>query len=340
MARAWTDPPAAWEALVRDDPNATPAHRPAVWQALATALPGMTPLFCGVDSDGVFAGGAGALIERRAGFRWIHALPFLLPGAPLARPGHHATVDAAVGAHFGALQRELGAVGGEWMLYRPAGPAVDDAARSALSGATRMHDSWTVDVTPGAAARWRMLEKNTRHALRRAWARGLQVIEDPGGLEGAYAMHLAQARDWPGFRPLPIELSRRLLGAVDASGPVARLFVVRDGRRRLAALFLLEHPRERFAWWSGMSEAGRAAGAMPVLFWSLIERAAGEGRVRLNLGGGTGRETLALFKRRFGAEARRDPVVWLDARRAPWPGRTVGALQAWWRRGRARGEAT
>ena len=87
-------------------------------------LPGLSVRCLAVAEGGALAGGMPVLVERRAGFHWLHALPFLLPGAPLARAGAHAAVDAAAAAGLRALQRETRAVGGEWALYRPAGPPV------------------------------------------------------------------------------------------------------------------------------------------------------------------------------------------------------------------------
>ena len=69
------------------DPCATAAHRGRLCTVLAQALPGMEARFIAAERDGKLAGGAPVVIERRAGFHWIHALPFLLPGAPVALEG-------------------------------------------------------------------------------------------------------------------------------------------------------------------------------------------------------------------------------------------------------------
>src|SRR6267142_6085894 len=114
-AAVWLDgPPAGWGDLLRSDPNATAAHRPELWQAMTEALPGHAARFAAVVERGELIGGAPAVIERRGGFQWIHSMPMVLPGAPLARPGRHAEVDRAVGAALAALRREARVVGGAW----------------------------------------------------------------------------------------------------------------------------------------------------------------------------------------------------------------------------------
>ena len=331
--------PPGWEALLSADPDATPAHRPEVWAALCETL-GMSLTFVAVESQGALLGGAAALIERRAGLAWIHALPFLLSGAPLARTEARSQVDLAVGEMLGRLQVGLGAIGGEWVLYRPAEAALESRALDPVAGESRMLDTMLIDLTAGLDSARRRLDRETRHELRLAGARGLRFAEEAQALEEAYALHLAQARGWGNFRPLPIELSRRLLSASGPGEcPPARLFTVRDGHGLVSAMLALDHPRETFAWWSGTRPSGRARHAGLFLLWSATEWASERGRDRMNLGGSAGRLSLAAFKRSLGARRVRFPVRWLDSRSAPWPGRALARLQRRLRRGRFRGES-
>ena len=91
--RILDDAPPAWDALVNEDPGATPAHRPELWRLLADAVPGGRIAFIAVENRGMLIGGCGAVIERRAGFRWIHAQPWLLSGAPLAVEGAKVEIE-------------------------------------------------------------------------------------------------------------------------------------------------------------------------------------------------------------------------------------------------------
>jgi hypothetical protein len=277
------------------------------------------------------------VIRRQAGFHWIHAMPSLLTAAPLAVVGSHAAVDLAVGEALAALQRELGAVGGEWCCYRPSDPPVDRAALERPGGETRMLEASLIELERGAGAPLARVDRKTRRDLRQARDAGLTFAEAPEQLAEAYALHLAQSRAWRGHRPLPLELSRRLLGVGGAGTPLARLFVVRDGRGLLAATFALDHLRETLVWWSGMHKDGRARHAFPLLMWSVVEWAAARGRARVNLGASAGLDAVADFKDSLGARPFAYPVRWLDAHAAPGAGRLVHAAQGWLRRGRHRG---
>src|SRR5262249_45581156 len=158
-----------------------------------------------------------------AGFSWLHALPQLLPGSALARPGRHAHVDRVVADALAARARALGAVGGEWVIHRPAGPPCDPEVLAALPGETRLLTGALVARAGGADAAWTRLARHARQELAAARRRGLVVREDPNALEETYALHAAR---WGGA--LPLELSRRLLEPGPDGTPCARLFAVSD----------------------------------------------------------------------------------------------------------------
>lgn len=338
-AARWRDgAPEGWGGLLAADPSAAPSHRPEVWEAFAAALPGLTPRVVTVEDGGRLLGGAPLLVERRGGLHWLHALPMLLPGAPVAAPGAHARVDAVVAAAVADLARELGAVGGEWSLWRPEGPAVDPAALAPLGGETRTLEAALVRLAGGPEAALARVDRKHRQEMRRARERGLAFAEEPDSLEACYALHVAQGAHWSGHRALPLALSRRLLGAGGAA-PVARLFTLRAGGELVSGALALDGPHETFVWWSGTHPGGRRLHAFPLLLWSIVEWAAAAGRARVNLGASTGLAQVASFKHSLGAEAVRYPVLWLDARHAPAPARAVAWAQARLRRGRPRGEA-
>ncbi len=333
-------PPAGWGDLLRTDPAATPAHRPALWAALAAVLPGLSVRCLAIEAGGALAGGMAVLVERRAGFHALHALPFLLPGTPLAGPGAHAVVDAAVGAGLGSLQRESRAMGGEWALYRPGGPPVSQSALESVTGETRWFETALVALTDGLEAAWARVDRKSRQEIRQAGER-LVCAQEPEALEEAYALHVAQARAWRRHRPLPLELSRRLIeDAGDGLGPVARLFTARRRGALVCATLVLDHPREAMAWWSGADPEARRLHAFPCLLWSVVEWAHGAGRARVNLGASGALGPVVAFKDSLGARMERYPVRWFDAASASAPGRALAALQQRVRAGRARGEAS
>ena len=108
------------------------------------------------------------------------------------------------------------------------------------------------------------MDRKTRQEIRQARER-LVFAEEPAALDEAYALHVAQSRAWRAHRPLPLELSRRLLeDAGDGLGPVARLFTVRRGGALVCATLVLDHPREAMPWWSGADPEARRLHAFPL----------------------------------------------------------------------------
>ncbi len=302
----------------------------------------MSAEYLAVERDAGLRGGAVILHERRGGLHWLHGLPFLLSGAPLARPGAHAEVDREVADALAARIEELRAVGGEWVGYRPGGPAIDRACLEAIPGETRVVETALVELDGGLDAAWKRVERRTRQELQRARRSGIGVREEPETLEESYSLYRRQARGWHGHRPLPLELSRRLLearGEGGAAEPPARLFVARDAGGVLAAALVLCGAREVMPWWSGSHPDARRRHAFALLLWSVVEWAASRHCARVNLGASAGRGTVEEFKRTLGASGYRFPVRWFGAERATWPGRLIGRLQGWARRDRARGQA-
>jgi len=334
-------PPAGYRELLAADANATPAHHPGVARAFAVTLPGMSARFLALERGDRLCGWMPVVVQRRASFHWIHALPMLLPGAPLARDADREDVDRAAARALESLAIELGAVGGSWACYRPVGPSVTEEALSALGGETRRFEAAIVPLHQGLDPLLQRMDRKTRKEMRQARERGLAVAEEPGAIDAAYALYATQARSWPAHRALPLELLRRLLrgeGAEPGEPPPARLFTVRDHRGLLAGVLALDGPHETMLWWSGTHPGARASHAFPLLLWSVIEWAQARGRARVNLGASADREAILAFKGSLGAQPVHYPVRWLDARHAHRVGRMVAALQARLRRGRPRGE--
>jgi len=312
-----------------------------VASAFAVTAEGARTRYLAVEADGRLIGGMPAVIQRRGGFEWIHAMPALLSGAPLAFPGHHAEVDRSAAQGLDALASDTGAVGGAWVCYRAEGPAVADAALAALGGETRRFEAAHVPLAAGLDPLLQRMDRKTRKEMRQARERGLSAAEDDGALVEAYALYRAQSRGWSAHRALPLELLRRLLDGralAPEVGRVARLFAVRDRRGLLTATLALDSPRETMLWWSGSHPEARAAHAFPLLLWTVVEWAHARGRVRVNLGASAGLDPLLAFKGSLGAVPFTYPVRWLDARHAHGAGRAVAWLQARVRRGRPRGE--
>lgn len=330
--------PEGWNALIEADVSASPSHRPEVWEAITATIPSFEWRLIAYHDHGL-AGGAPVVVSRRGPFRWLHALPWLLPAPPIARPGAHAAVDDAVCAAFARLAEEERAVGGEWSFYRPDGPSPATGAVERVAGETRAITAAVLPLLEGAEAIRARMQRKQRQALDQARGRPYVFAEEPDAVGECYALHLAQSRHWPGHRPLPLELSRRLLRAGPADAPAARLFTLRAQGELVAATLALDGPHETFVWWSGMRPEGRRTHAFLLLLWSVAGSAAARGRRRLNLGASGGLSPVSAFKGALGATEIRYPVRWLSARHASATGKALAHFQTWRRSGRAMGEA-
>ena len=224
-------------------PGRDPAHRAEVHEALVAVATSAERRYVVAERDGVAIGGAPAVIERRAGAHWLHALPHLLPAAPISSPGERADRRPprvrGGSRHFSARPaRRWGVV-----ALPPIGCRL--GRRAGVRARRDPHgEGGAASLRPDEAIESR-LDRDARHSYRRAQASGLAFAEEPEALEEVYALYVAQSRRWRGHRPLALELSRRLIAArgSNGSGPVARLFTARDGRRLLVGILVLEHPR-------------------------------------------------------------------------------------------------
>jgi len=320
--------PEGWDALLTADPSATAAHRPALWEAFAAALPGGAWRVIAVHEDGRLSGGAPVVRTQRGPWRELHAMPWMLPGAPLAGPGLHTRVDAAVANAFTALAQEWRVSGGTWSLYRPEGAPPEAAAFAGVPGRVREVETAVLPLHAGLDARRSVMARKQRQALDQALARPFVFAEEPAALDEAYALHLTQSRGWGHHRPLPLELSRRLLAAREASGPVARLFTLRTAAGLASATLALDGEHETFLWWAGTHASARRSGAFLRLVWEIARWSEAHGRHRLNLGASLGLPWVASFKQSLGVEGVTHPVRVLDARFAPWPIRMWAARRA------------
>ena len=326
-------PPAGWDDLCRDARDAGAIHRPELAIALAVTQPGFEAQWWAIESQGTLLGGMPVVVERRAGFHWIHALPLGLPGAPLSRDGAHAEVDRAAAAALEDLARERRAVGGGWVLYRPRGPAVEAAEK--VSGETRMLESSLIELEDGVPRAWERVDREARAEIRHARRHGLRFAEDAEALEEAYTLYRAQSRAWAGHRPRPLELWRRLLLGGDSSP--GRLFTVRDSGGLVAAALVLVGRHDALVWLSGVHVVARPRHAFGLLLWSVVEWCGARGIATLNLGGSAPGTGIASFKHALGALAYRHPVRWIGPAHAGVLGRGVARLYER-ARSRTRGE--
>ncbi len=329
-------PPSGWDDLLAADPSSTPAHRPGLAAAFADVFPAhRTEYLLARDALGL-AGGMVISVQRMLGAEWLHAMPMLLPGAPLSRPDCREAVDAALAEAFAARAACPAIAGGEWVGYRP-GRALAAETLERVAGETRRLTASLIDLTGEGIMRWQS-DRRERKALRRAERLGLHCAEEPAALDECYALHLVQARRWCGHRPPSLPLLRRLLAAPHAGEePLGRLFTVRNPQRLLCGILVLDSRHETFAWWSGTHPHARDAAATRALLVWAIEWARARGKARFNLGGSAGLTGVASFKHSLGALDLDYSVRWLAPARSGLVARAFASLQRRARRGRHRG---
>jgi hypothetical protein len=336
--RLTPEPPAQWDALLHADPSSSPSQRSGLLAAIAAVLPGYAVEYLIAEDAAGLAGGMAFGVQSVAGAQWLYALPLTLPGAPVARPADRAAVDAALSA---ALAERAGAphvAGGAWIGYRPGAPlATADLERPV--GETRRLTASVIELKGGGAKAWDS-DKRERRELRRAALAGIRCEEDPAALDACYALHARQARGWPGHRPVPLALLRRLLAAPRAGEiPLARLFTARSATRLLSGLVVLDHAHETLAWWIGTHPAAREVAASRALLVWAVGWATRLGRRRFNLGGSAGLSGVQSFKHSMGAREIAYPVRWLAPSHRSVRVRLLAAVQRRTRRGRHLGGA-
>ncbi len=338
--RVWTQagPPSGWDDLLVADNNSTPAHRPGVAAAFADVFPAhRTEYLLARDASGL-AGGMVISVQRMLGAEWLHAMPMLLPGAPVSRGDCREAVDAALAEAFAARAACRSVAGGEWVGYRPGAPLAA-LHLDRVAGETRRLTASLIDLSGDGIQRWQS-DRRERKALRRAERLGLRCAEEPAALDECYALHLVQARRWRGHRPPSLALLRRLVAAPpEGEEPLARLFTVRNPQRLLCGILVLDSPHETFAWWSGTHPHARDAAATRALLVWAVEWAHAHGRARFNLGGSAGLTGVASFKHSLGAQDLDYSVRWLGPARGGLVARAFASLQRRARRGRHRGGA-
>jgi serine/alanine adding enzyme len=174
-----------------------------------------------------------------------------------------------------------------------------------------------LDLSPGNPdAVWSGLESNVRRKVRRAQKEGFRVEFGSDQVEAFYAVFSRHMRDL-GTPTLP----RRFFTTVaEQFADAVRIGCVYAGTRPIAGAFGFQWTDElELTWVSALQEYHRAYANM-LLYWSFIERAAGENLRAFNFGrcspgGGTHR-----FKQQWGA--RDVPLFWYQpvaAKRAATP---------------------
>lgn len=155
----------------------------------------------------------------------------------------------------------------KFVEFRPANPNLSLLGDSHESAAYCMH--W-LDLTPSLETLFGNLHKDSiQRKIRRAEREGLsyQNGRSPALLEMFYSL-LIRTRRRHGLPPQPIAWFRNLLRFMEES---IEIRVALKDELPIASILTLQHPRSMIYKYGCSDERYHATGAMPFLFWRLIE---------------------------------------------------------------------
>lgn len=172
----------------------------------------------------------------------------------------------------------------------------------------------------------RMHPSSTQRAIRRAEREGLTY--ECGTSEehlAAFYRLLRMTRRRHGLPPQPLAWFRNLMAAL---GDRLGIHVVRTGGRSIASILTLTFRNTVVYKYGGSDAAHHSRGAMPFLFWRVVQQARAAGADELDLGRSDADQAgLIAFKDHFGAE--RSTMTYFrspDAAFVPGRGAAVAAI--------------
>lgn len=314
-------PDERWHRFVEQHPAATVAHLGA-WGPVIAGTYGHEVIYLLAEEGGEPVGALPlVLIQSRLFGRRLVSMPFLDYGGVLAEPGSAA--ESALTRTVLELARERGvqSVGLRQFYVTGLGePTADDRV------------SMLLPLTSEGAV-WRALSSERRNRVRKGQKCGL--ISTWGGAEllgEFYRVFTANMRDLGS----PVHSPRFFALMLEALGDVARVLVIRDGRRRAvgAAVCLFFRDTIMVPWVSSLREAF-ALCANFTLYWEVIRLGCAEGYQVLDFGRSFRGAGTFEFKRQWGATPRTLPWIFMDiVSGAPPPvdrdaGRFRPLVEAW-----------
>ncbi|MCU1616859.1 MAG: FemAB family system-associated protein [Frankiales bacterium] len=310
-----------WDEFVTGHPAATPFH---LSQFLSTAgrLLGLDVHLTLAEADGVVVGAVPLLIRAQGPFAQVnHNLPFPYLG-PLVGP------DVSLSAVVDAVRRylkprsvlQMGMQFGQPVaLPSGAGWSQEDDYTSAYVTLAGLDDD---DIL----ARFSRAQRSSyRRGLRNGVVTSVATREDLAGQLSRWSTEVLARQGLPPRWPVDAQLElHEQLASLGASSATA---VHLDGELVGVAISLLLNGRS-VGWEMGMSDAGRNAGAAPVLHVETMRQVRDLGAVELDLLGAP-TEGIARYKASLGAQFRSRSVLTWSAPLVPWArrlSRAAGAL--------------
>jgi len=188
-------------------------------------------------------------------------------------------------------------------------------AHATLNG----YETWVIPLQSDYEAVHKTFKGNTRREIRYARERGVTVVAEPTRDQLLQFARLwrscYQERGWEG----PFYSEQFFLAAPRYLGAGGKMVLAEaDGRVVAGALFVDEGPGA-FHYMGAMDRAYKDHFAMMGIFDHALRALCAEGKEYLNLGGVGASQDLAVFKQKWGAEARMIPVLRCSRELSPLP---------------------
>lgn len=292
--------PAAWDAILACDPNASFFHTPAWERALLAAYPYFRPAwFAATDAGGALIGALPCVESVRAGLVQRLSLPYGTYATPLAAGENRNERDAVRAALLEAWWR--GAGGGRIVranlttFVPPDGEAMPGWPGAETSTTEITH---LVDLSPGFDRLWsEVYRRDTRKNCQKAQDQGVTTARDPEGIGEIETLYLEQAESWKDHTPFPPGFFAQL---ADAADDAVEAWVARHAERVVAAQVLVLFRDTAFSWATASRPEARQLRATTLLQRNLTEDLCRRGFRWLNMGGSRHSPGIEEFKRGLG----------------------------------------
>ncbi len=307
VSLAGVDEDVAWDHYVHASPGGGHCHLSA-WRRVVARAYGHPAHYLWARENGAVRGVLPLILMRSGLFaRHLVSMPFLDDGGACA---DDVSVAHALGEEAVRLAERLRADVVDLRHRRPCG--LDFAAYGAKV-------TFRLDLAGGPQALWGRLDAKVRNQVRKGQKSGLTVQwTGAEGLRDFYDVFAVNMRDLGS----PVHGRRFFAGLLDEFAESAWLALVRHGGRPIAGAVCLDFKDTVQVPWASSLRAFRSLCPNNVVYWEIMRRAAGEGRLWLDFGRSTRGSGTYRFKRQWGA--REEPLHW--QRRARGPGNRAPML--------------
>lgn len=289
-----------WDAFVGAHPSATAYHAWA-WREVFGGVFGHEPLYLAARRGTLIVGVLPLVGFRSRVFgRFLCSLPFVNYGGLLLHDDAGADATAGVADALMAQASTLAqARGAAHVELRHIAPQLTDAP-------TRQHKvTMWLPLAADPDAQWKAFDNKVRNQVRKAEKSRLAAVTGGGELLGEFYPVFAETMRDLGTPVYP----RRFFEAVlHASGPAARLHVVRLDDRPLAAGLTIDHRGRTEVPWAASLRDVRALCPNMLLYWQMLRDTVTRGVPVFDFGRSTPGEGTFHFKKQWKAEAQ--PLHW------------------------------